>query len=128
MATMVMTSTRASCREASQLTTAVRPSAVKSMWFGYRHGSGTRLMSLNVCGSRKSRLESSSGTTIALVPSGVKYRLYGSVTEIGVPGCPVRGSIGVSAFPRSLFTYNVRRSHEGTTCCGRSGTEKWLMI
>jgi hypothetical protein len=50
------------------------------------------------------------------------------VTGIGRPGRPVRGSIGVSAFPTSLFTYSVRRSQDGTTCWGRVGTRKRLMI
>ena len=42
--------------------------------------------------------------TIAFVPSGEKYRLYGSSIGIGAPGLPVRGSIGVSVLPWLLFT------------------------
>ena len=36
-----------------------------------------------------------SATTIADLPSGEKYMLYGSSTAIGLPGLPVLGSIGV---------------------------------
>src|SRR5205807_7543166 len=57
-----------------------RPSAVKSRWSTPGQGIDTLLISLNVVGSRKSRRLLSSATTTALVPSGVKYRLYGSVT------------------------------------------------
>jgi hypothetical protein len=75
-----------------------------------------------VCGSRKSRRLSASATTIADLPSGEKYMLYGSSTSIGVPGLPVFGSIGVRLplVVRSalLVTHNVCRSQEGTTCWG----------
>ena len=58
-----------------------------------------------------------SATEIADRPSGVKYRLYGSVTGIGCPGGPVRGSNGVSWLPVSSLAYSVFMSHDGTTCC-----------
>src|SRR5260370_4740656 len=81
-----------------------------------------------VCGSRKSNRWSASATTIADLPSGVKYMLYGSSTGIDAPGLPVRGFIGVtlpSLRPSALFvTHNVRRSHDGTTCCGARPTLK----
>ena len=48
-----------------------------------------------VFGSRKSSRLSASATTIADLPSGVKYMLYGSSTAIALPGLPVFGSIGV---------------------------------
>ena len=48
-----------------------------------------------VFGSRKSRRLNASATTMADLPSGVKYMLYGSSTGIGAPGLPVIGSIGV---------------------------------
>ncbi len=60
--------------------------------------------------------------TTAYFPSGVKYRLYGSLTGTGVPNSPVAGLIGVSALPWSLFTHSVRRSQDGTTCSGDAGT------
>ena len=69
---MVATFTRTSWPDPSQLTTRDEPSAVKSMWLGNRQGSFSRLIRTHVCGSRKSRLENFSGTTIARVPSGVK--------------------------------------------------------
>src|SRR5438128_2063336 len=79
-----------------------------------------------VWGSRKSSRLRASATTIADFPSGVKYMLYGSSTEIGAPGLPVLGSIGVrvpSARPSALFvTQSVFRSYDGTTCCGLSPT------
>ena len=46
-------------------------------------------------GSRKSSRLSASATTIADLPSGVKYMLYGSSTTMVLPGLPVVGSIGV---------------------------------
>src|SRR6185312_1105669 len=75
-----------------------------------------------VCGSRKSSRLCASATTIALLPSGVKYMLYGSSTSMGLPGLPVMGSIGVSdpfVVPSALFvTQRVFKSQDGTTCCG----------
>jgi hypothetical protein len=65
------------------------------------------------------------------LPSGVKYMLYGSSTGIARPGLPVRGSIGVrlpSLRPSALLvTHSVRRSHEGTMCCGETPTLKRSM-
>src|SRR6185312_8168097 len=79
-----------------------------------------------VCGSRKSRRLWASATTMALLPSGVKYMLYGSSTAMGAPGLPVMGSIGVRVpllVPSALLvTQSVFRSHDGTTCCGLSPT------
>ena len=81
-----------------------------------------------VCGSRKSSRLKASATTIASLPSGVKYMLYGSSTAIGLPGLPVCGSIGVrlpSVRPSALLaTQSVCRSHDGTTCCGLTPTLK----
>src|SRR5262245_3205193 len=57
-----------------------------------------------------------SSCTTALVPSGVKYRLYGRVTGIGRPGSPVVGSMGTSSLAAEAVTYSVLRSHDGTTC------------
>ena len=98
------------------------------MWSTPRHGTFNALCSLNVCGSRKSSRANRSATTIAYFPSGVKYMLYGSVTGIGVPGVPVRASIGVSESPRSFVTYSVFKSHDGTTCWGSLPTAKWFTI
>src|SRR5215468_3659829 len=75
-----------------------------------------------VFGSRKSSRFIASATTIADLPSGEKYMLYGSSTATGFPGLPVFGSTGVR-LPRLVFsallaTHRVRRSHDGTTCCG----------
>jgi hypothetical protein len=42
--------------------------------------------------------------TMAFVPSGEKYRLYGSAIGMVAPGFPVRGSIWVSVLPWLLFT------------------------
>ena len=71
---------------------------------------------------------SASATTIADLPSGVKYMLYGSSTAIAVPGLAGLGSIGVrlpSVRPSALLaTQSVRRSHDGTTCCGLRPTLK----
>src|SRR5437879_247156 len=51
--------------------------------------------------------------------AAVKYMLYGSSTGIVGPlGLPVMGSIGVRLLDRSLVTYSVVRSHDGTTCWG----------
>src|SRR3954471_21683758 len=81
-----------------------------------------------VTGSRKSSRLYASATTIASLPSGVKYMLYGSSTAIDLPGLQVVGSIGVrlpSVRPSALFaTQSVLRSHEGTTCCGLRPTLK----
>src|SRR5215468_4840861 len=63
--------------------------------------------------------------TIAFVPSGEKYRLYGSSIGMSVPGLPLRGSIGVSVLPLLLFTYSVCMSQDGTTCCGSAFTGNW---
>src|SRR5664279_6578745 len=85
-------------------------------------GVGSDDFSAIVCGSRKSSRLCASATTIASLPSGVKYMLYGSSTVIGLPGLPVVGSIGVRlalvVFSALLATQSVFRSHEGTTCCG----------
>src|SRR4051794_33763709 len=71
-----------------------------------------------VRGSRKSSRRLLSATTIADEPSGVKYRLYGSSTAIGLPGVPVDASIGTTLLPRLSSTHRVRRSYDGTMCCG----------
>ena len=47
-------------------------------------------------GSRKSSRFIASATTIADLPSGEKYMLYGSSTGIALPGLPVFGSIGIT--------------------------------
>src|SRR4051812_4790195 len=79
-----------------------------------------------VCGSRNARRFSASSTTMALLPSGEKYMLYGSCTTIALPGLPVFGSIGVSVplVVRSalLVTHKVCRSQDGTMCCGLKPT------
>src|SRR4029450_4311450 len=73
-------------------------------------------------GSRKSRRLNASATTMADLPSGEKYMLYGSSTGIALPALPVRGSIGVRlptfVFSALLATHSVRMSHDGTTCGG----------
>src|SRR5437016_2066940 len=79
-----------------------------------------------VWASRKSSRLSASATTTAYLPSGVKYMLYGSSTGTGAPGLPVAGSIGVRLLPWSLVTQSVRRSQDGTTCCGSPPTGKWF--
>src|SRR5512144_857772 len=85
-------------------------------------GTSIEYCSANVFGSRKSSRLNASATTIADLPSGVEYMLYGSSTAIALPGLPVAGSIGIrlpSLRPSALFaTHSVRRSHDGTTCCG----------
>ncbi len=62
------------------------------------------------------------------MPSGDQYMLYGSSTGIDLPGLPVSGSIGVrlpSVRPSALFpTHSVRKSQDGTTCCGLMPTLK----
>ncbi len=54
--------------------------------------------------------------------------LYGSSTITAWPGLPVFGSIGVrlpSVRPSALLvTHSVRRSHDGTMCCGPMPTLK----
>ena len=74
------------------------------------------------CGSRKSSRLNASATTIADLPSGEKYMLYGSSTGIALPALPVRGSTGVTlptfVFSALFATHSVRMSHDGTTCCG----------
>ena len=75
-----------------------------------------------VFGSRKSSRFIASATTIADLPSGEKYMLYGSSTAIALPGLPVSGSIGVRLpSVRALGVVRDpqrRMSHDGTTCCG----------
>src|SRR5258705_5918955 len=85
-------------------------------------GTGNDACSAIVCGSRKSSRLYASATTIADLPSGEKYMLYGSSTAIGLPALPVFGSTGVR-LPRLVFsallaTHSVRMSYDGTTCCG----------
>src|SRR5207237_5177005 len=69
-----------------------------------------------------------SAATSAELASGVKDVLCGAFTGLGLPGLPVVGSIGVSApsvRPSALLaTQSVRRSQEGTTCCGLTPTLK----
>ena len=69
-------------------------------------------------GSRKSIRRRFSAMTIAYLPSGVKYKLYGSSTRTGAPLSPVSGSIGVRLFPELFATHSVFMSYDGTTCCG----------
>src|ERR1700742_3702775 len=94
---------------------AVLPSMAKSGWLMPPHlGASIEYCSAIVFGSRKSRRWRASATTMADLPSGVKYMLYGSSTGIALPGLPVRGSIGVRlpALLRSalLAAHSVRRS------------------
>src|SRR5476651_59730 len=101
----------------------------KSAWLMPPHsGTGNVDCSFMVCGSRKSRRFISSTTTMADLPSGDQYRLYGSSTRIDSPGLPVSGSMGVrlpSVRPSALLaTHKVRKSHDGTTCCGLRPTLK----
>src|SRR5271157_5191994 len=102
----------------------------KSEWLMPRQ-SGVLMVYLKamVCGSRRSSRRSASATTMADFPSGVKYRLYGSITGTSFPRLPVLGSMGVRLpLPRriELFaTQRVFRSHDGTTCCGFFPTLKW---
>src|SRR5690348_13193743 len=107
----------------SHVKIAKRPSIEKSAWLMPAHsGVGNDDFSAIVFGSRKSSRLKASATTIASLPSGVKYMLYGSSTLTGVPGLPVIGSIGVRlplvVFSALLATQSVFRSHDGTTCCG----------
>jgi hypothetical protein len=55
---------------------------------------------------------------MALLPSGVKYRLYGCTTGTVPAGRAVRGSITVSELNPSLSTYRWVRSQDGVTWCG----------
>ena len=57
--------------------------------------------SFMVFGSRKSSRLKASATTMACLPSGVQYMLYGSSTGMVLPGLPVFGSITVR-LPLSL--------------------------
>src|SRR5512133_1924050 len=111
----------------SHVNSAKRPSIEKSAWLMPGHsGVGIENSSFIVCGSRKSRRSWASATTIAYLPSGEKYRLYGSSTGTAGPGLPVFGSIGVRlplVWPSALLaTHSVFRSHDGTTCWGSSPT------
>ena len=113
----------------SQVKIAKRPSIEKSAWLMPAHcGVSSDDLSAIVCGSRKSSRLYASATTIASLPSGVKYMLYGSSTAIGLPGLPVFGSIGIRlplvVFSALLATQSVFRSHDGTTCCGLRPTLK----
>src|SRR2546430_4943049 len=99
-----------------------RPSGEKSAWLTPSQCTGTVLTTAIVCGSRKTIWCRRSAITTAYRPSGVKYRLYGSSTFTGAPNAPVAASIGVSQPLVSLLTHNVRRSHDGTTCSGPTGT------
>src|SRR4051812_13970897 len=94
----------------------------KSAWFTPKHCAGTRVWTFIVCGSRNTIWRSLEAITTADLPSGVKYRLYGSLTGTAFPNFPVLGLIGVRESPSSLFTHRVFRSHDGTTCCGSAPT------
>ncbi len=99
----------------SQVKKAVLPSMEKSAWLMPPHlGASIWYCIAIVFGSRKSRRWRASATTMADLPSGVKYMLYGSSTGIAVPVLPVRGSIGVRLplLLRSalLAAHSVRRS------------------
>src|SRR6185503_12925244 len=107
----------------SQVKIANLPSMEKSAWLIPAHpGAAIEYCSFIVCGSRKSRRFIASATTIADLPSGEKYMLYGSSTGIAAPGLPVLGSMGVrlplSVRSALLVTQSVFKSHDGTTCCG----------
>ncbi len=113
--------------ENSQVKITKRPSIEKSAWLTPgQPGTSIEYCNSIVFGSRKSSRLRASATTIADLPSGVAYMLYGSSTLIALPGLPVRGSIGVrlpSVGPSALLvTHSVRRSHDGTMCCGPSPT------
>src|SRR5260370_33364397 len=100
-----------------------RPSMEKSAWFTpEQFGVAIEYCSAMVCGSRKSRRRSASATTIADLPSGEKYMLYGSGTGTDGTGRPVFGALGVrlpEGWPWALFvTHSAWRSEDGTTCCG----------
>src|ERR1051325_10281135 len=95
----------------------------KSAWLMPRH-SGVAIEYFNaiVCGSRKSSRLCASATTMAALPSGVKYILYGSSTGMFLPGLPVSGSIGVtlpSVRPSALLlTHSVFKSQRGDGVVG----------
>src|SRR5690349_19541133 len=115
--------------ENSQLAMKYRPSGEKSTWLTPSQLTFTVFSTAMVCASRNTIWCAASDITTAYFPSGVKYRLYGSLTGIGAPNFPVAGSIGVSALPRSLLTYRVRRSQDGTTCSGLTGTlTVWMTL
>ena len=91
------------------------PSIEKSAWLMPPHfGTSIEYCSFIVIGSRKSRRFIASATTMADLPSGDQYMLYGSSTAIALPGLPVTGSIGVRlplvVFSALLATHSVRRS------------------
>src|SRR5215831_14149062 len=81
-----------------------------------------------VCGLRKSIRDSASATTIAFLPSGVKYRLYGSATGTGGPGLPVFGLIGVRLLPSVSLTHSTEPFQDGVMWLGCPPTAKVLMI
>src|SRR5215204_7731982 len=85
-------------------------------------GTSIEYCSCIVPGSRKSSRFIASATTIADLPSGEKYMLYGSSTAIGLPALPVLGSTGITlplvVFSALFATHKERKSYEGTTCCG----------
>src|SRR5580700_4634149 len=95
------------------------------MWSTPRQGTGTDSTMLIVRASRKSSRRMASATTMAYLPSGVKYMLYGSLTLIVSSLCPVAGSMRVTLSPRSFSTQRVLRSYEGMTCCGCVPTAVW---
>src|SRR6476620_5035699 len=113
----------------SQVNTAYDRSAEKSAWLMPLQSTCVLFCSAIVWGSRKSSRCSASATTIAALPSGVKYMLYGSCTgTFGPRRLPVVGSIGVSELPpSSLLTHSVFRSYDGTTCCEPGAVAKVSM-
>ena len=104
--------------ENSQVTMKYRPSGEKSAWFTPAQPTGRTWRTAMVCGSPKTICRRVSAITTAYRPSGVKYTLYGSSTGTGLPNVPVAGLIGVNEFPVLLLIPSVRRSQDGTTCCG----------
>src|SRR3954470_2838632 len=91
-----------------------------------QRGTSIEYWSCMVFGSRKSSRFIASATTMADLPSGEKYMLYGSSTGIALPALPVAGSIGIRlplfVFSALFATHSVRKSHDGTTCCGFNPT------
>src|SRR5919198_5713614 len=85
---------------------------------------GTRLSTRHVRRSRNSIRRSYSATTRALVPSGVKYRLYGLGDRIVPARFPVTGSITSRAPEPGLSTYRWRRSQDGVTWWGSPPTTR----
>ena len=88
-----------------------------------QRGTSIEYCSCIVFGSRKSSRFIASATTIADLPSGEKYMLYGIVDRdrlAGLAGLRIDRASGCRCFVFSaLFaTHSVRRSHDGTTCCG----------